>query len=600
MKFTNAPFLKEPWNKQHYSDLIVLVGADAWNVWGKGDSVHWRLLVDGLKIDTFTTSTGKRINPYDQAPVIIAGDTLENIPKTRIADKEQSAIKFIQCGELTSNQKTELCLNIAKNTNAKIVSLLSSELDLLDNWSSHIQRLRTEDDTRVLAEMSVDTPKIKEKDPTNEKSRAFQKWLGLDMALQRGSREIYAYNGQIWNKLENDDLEESAVKFLDESELGYSDNTIDRLINTLKAQLPRMGETSSDLIAFDNGVLNRNTLEFEPHNRQNWLTAYIPHNYDEQATNTPHFDKWLAFVSDGNKDKARNILAVLYAILTNRYNWQMFFEITGKGGSGKSVFASIATLLAGDKNTASSKLENFDDERGLAGLENKMLIICAEQAKYGGDGGGLKAISGGDTVRVRYNYKDPFNTKITALVMLINNEPCRFTERSGGINRRRVIFDFKKSVPEDERDPHFMDKITLEVGGIIRKVLDTFSEPTDAKKALMAQMNSQEALEVKKLSDPLTDFFGYFYTTEQMNGLFIGVANMGLDRIRTHLYPAYLAYTRAMNISELGLRNFVTGIEQALKQHGNEYDFIKKSTKTGVRTNVHYKDFDNFRNEVSN
>ena len=599
MKFTNAPFLKEPWNKQYYSDLIVLVGADALNVWGKGNSVHWRLLVDGLKIDTFTTSTGKRINPYDQAPVIIAGDTLENIPKTRIADKEQSAIKFIQCGELTSNQKTELCLNIAKNTNAKIVSLLSSELDLLDNWSSHIQRLRTEDDTRVLAEMSVDTPKIKEKDPTNEKSRAFQKWLGLDMALQRGSREIYAYNGQIWNKLENDDLEESAVKFFDENEIGYSDSTIDRLINTLKKQLPRMGEMPNDLIAFDNGVLNRNTLEFESHDRAHWLTAYIPHNYDEQATNTPHFDKWLAFVSDGNKDKARNILAVLYAILTNRYNWQMFFEITGKGGSGKSVFASIATLLAGDKNAISAKLEDFDNAKDLEGFENKTLILCPEQSKYVGDGGGLKSISGGDLLRVNPKHKKPFFTKITALIMLINNEPCRFTERAGGVERRRVIFDFKKSVPEEERDPHFMDKITLEVGGIIRKVLDAFPEPADAKKALNAQMNSQEALEVKKLSDPLTAFFEYFYTTEQINGLFIGVANMGIDRIRTHLYPAYLAYTRAMNISELGLNNFVIGIEQALKQHGNEHNFVKKHTKTGRRTNIHFKDFDVFRNDIS-
>lgn len=599
MKFTNAPFLKEPWNKQYYSDLIVLVGADALNVWGKGDSVHWRLLVDGLKIDTFTTSTGKRINPYDQAPVIIAGDTLENIPKTRIADKEQSAIKFIQCGELTSNQKTELCLNIAKNTNAKIVSLLSSELDLLENWSSHIQRLRTEDDTRVLAEMSVDTPKIKEKDPTNEKSRAFQKWLGLDMALQRGSREIYAYNGQIWNKLENDDLEESAVKFFDENEIGYSDSTIDRLINTLKTQLPRMGEMPNDLIAFNNGVLNRNTLEFESHDRAHWLTAYIPHNYDEQATNTPHFDKWLAFVSDGNKDKARNILAVLYAILTNRYNWQVFYQVTGKGGSGKSVFAAIATLLVGIKYTAAGRLENFDDERGLAGLENKRLIICSEQTKYAGDGSGVKAVTGGDIRQVRYLYQDSFYTVVRASVMIVNNEPCKWTERNGGVERRIVNFCFNKEVPENERDPNFMDKITLEVGGIIRKVLDAFPEPLDAKKAIKAQMNSQEALEVKKLSDPLTAFFEYFYTTEQINGLFIGVSNMGIDRMRTHLYPAYLAYTRAMNISELGLNNFVIGIEQALKQHGNEHNFIKKHTKTGRRTNIHFKDFDVFRNDIS-
>ncbi|EIJ69375.1 DNA primase family protein [Pasteurella bettyae] len=587
-KLINAPHLADQ-PHEPYSDIFILAGRKAWQAWDKGKGEEWLLLC------SLIYGLDRNIKP-----VILAENQLENISSIRIVKEDQQSVKLVQYGELAQAEITAICQNLAKNSNAIDVKLLDAAAQTKEDLSGYIQRLRNDKETADLAEQLAPPEKLKEKDGTNKKSRAFQKWLNLDMSLQRGCREIYAYDGKTWNKQENDDLEEKAVKFLDENEFNYSDSTIDRLINTLKAQLPRMGETSSDLIAFDNGVLNRNTLEFEPHNRQNWLTACIPHNYDEQATNTPHFDKWLNFVSDGNKEKARNILAVLYAILTNRYNWQIFFEITGKGGSGKSVFASIATLLAGDKNTASSKLENFDDERGLAGLENKMLIICAEQAKYGGDGGGLKAISGGDTVRVRYNYKDPFNTKITALVMLINNEPCRFTERSGGINRRRVIFDFKKSVPEDERDSHFMDKITLEVGGIIRKVLDTFSEPTDAKKALMAQMNSQEALEVKKLSDPLTDFFGYFYTTEQMNGLFIGVANMGLDRIRTHLYPAYLAYTRAMNISELGLRNFVTGIEQALKQHGNEYDFIKKSTKTGVRTNVHYKDFDNFRNEVSN
>ncbi|WP_440163289.1 DNA primase family protein [Actinobacillus pleuropneumoniae] len=600
MKLTNAPFLKEPWNKQYFSDLIVLAGSKAWETWNKGEGVAWRMMVDGLKIDTFTTSTGKSINPYDQSPVILGGDTLENIVKTRIADKEQTAIKFIQCGELTSNQKTAICLNIAKMTNAKVVTLFSSELDLIENWSGHIQRLRNEDDARLLSEMAVEPPKIKENDRTNEKSRAFQKWLGLDMALRRGSREIYAYDGKTWKQQENDDLEERAVQFFDECELGYSDSTIDRLINTLKAQLPRMGEMPCDLIAFDNGVLNRNTLEFKPHNRLNWLTACIPHNYDEQATNTPHFDKWLNFVSDGNQDKARNILAALYAILTNRYNWQIFFEVTGKGGSGKSVFANIATLLAGERNTISAKLEDFDNAKDLEGFEDKTLILCPEQSKYGGNGGGLKTTSGGDLLRVNPKHKKPFFTKITALIMLINNEPCRFTERAGGVDRRRVIFDFKKVVPESERDPTFTEKITLEVGGIIRKVLDTFPDSLEAKKALNTQMNSQEALEVKKLSDPLTDFFSYFYTTEQIDGLFVGVANMGVDKIRTHIYPAYLAYTRAMNISELGLGNFVIGIEQALKQHGNQHDFMKKHTKTGRRTNIHFKDFDSFKNEVLN
>ena len=78
--------------------------------------------------------------------------------------------------------------------------------------------------------------------------------------------------------------------------------------------------------------------------------SYIPHEYLNSAQNTPYFDKWLEFVSGGKESKKNAILAALYAVLTNRNDWQLFFEVTGDGGSGKSVFANIATLLAGEQN----------------------------------------------------------------------------------------------------------------------------------------------------------------------------------------------------------------------------------------------------------
>ncbi|EGP02810.1 primase, partial [Pasteurella multocida subsp. gallicida str. Anand1_poultry] len=438
----------------------------------------------------------------------------------------------------------------------------------------------------------------KENDRTNEKARAFTQWLGLDLALQRGSREIYHYDNQAWHKLELEDIEEKAVQFFDENELGYSDRTINSLLNTLKAQLPRMGDQANEFIAFNNGVLNRNTLAFEPHDRNHWLTSYIPHDYDEHAQNTPHFDDWLSFVANGCEKKQRNILAALYAILTNRYNWQLFFELTGKGGSGKSVFAHIATLLAGEQNTISAKLEDFDNAKDLEGFENKTLILCPEQSKYAGEGGGLKAISGGDLLRVNPKHKKPFFTKITALIMLINNEPCRFTERAGGVDRRRVIFDFQRVVPDEKKDPDFIHKVTLEAGGIIRKVLNTFTQPEEAKKALNEQMNSKEALAVKMESDVLTAFFNYFFTSRTLDGLYIGTRTLGENRIQTHLYPAYLAYAAAYNLKELGLNTFVAGIEQAIKQHGNEHPFKKDKVREGMRTNIHFRDFNVFFTDV--
>ena len=595
-KLTNAPYLKEPWNNEPLSDLLVLVGSEAWHYWGKGKNEQWKLIADGFNIPTFKSSNANVIR-YEQTPVILGAEQLAEINRIRIAHEKQRFIKFIQCGTLTEKQKTALCLNVAEHTKAEKVTLFDAHtLSVLEELSGYIQRLRTGESSAIVA--GGNTSKIKEGDRTNEKARAFKNWLGLDIALQRGSREVYAYDGKIWGKIDADNLEEKAVAFLDENELGYSDKTLNRLINTLKAQLPRMSDTPNDLIAFNNGVLNRNTLQFELHQRNHWLTACIPHNYDERVTETPNFDKWLKFVADGCDVKARNILAAFYAILTNRYNWQIFFEVTGKGGSGKSIFASIATLLAGEKNTASGKLENFDDEKGLDGFENKTLILCPEQSKYAGDGGGLKSISGGDLLRISPKYIRAFYSKITALIILVNNEPCRFTERAGGVERRRVIFDFPRIVPKNDCDPDLMNKITLEVGGIIRKVLDAFPNPLDAKKALDEQKNSDEALAVKMASDPLAAFFEYFYTSEKTNGLYIGNGNMMRDKMRTHLYPAYLAYVGAMNISELGLNTFSEGIEQALRQHGNEHDFTKNRVTHGVRTNIHFKDFDEFLSAI--
>jgi len=38
---------------------------------------------------------------------------------------------------------------------------------------------------------------------------------------------------------------------------------------------------------------------------------------------------------------------VLFVVLANRYDWQLFLGVTGPGGSGKSILAEIATMLAG-------------------------------------------------------------------------------------------------------------------------------------------------------------------------------------------------------------------------------------------------------------
>lgn len=72
--------------------------------------------------------------------------------------------------------------------------------------------------------------------------------------------------------------------------------------------------------------------------------------------------------------------------------------------------------------------------RKRASLIGFSLIRLPDQEKWSGDGAGLKAITGGDAVSVDPKYQNPYSTHILA----VNNNPMRFTDRSGGVSRRRV------------------------------------------------------------------------------------------------------------------------------------------------------------------
>ena len=586
-RLINAPHLADQ-PHEPYSDLFVLAGSKAWQAWGKGKGEEWLLLcslVDGLE--------------SNQKPVILGENQLDNISSTRIAKEDQQLVKIAQYGELKQEEITAICQNLAKNTSAREVKLIDSAAQLKEDLSSYIQLLRTDKKTADLATQLALPEKVKENDGVNKKARALTKSLEMDLALNPRNRELYNYDGIGWQMVEKYEFLDKVVAFFEEQDFGYSARSIEGIIDTIKIQVPKMGVQTQELIAFNNGTLNRTTLEFLPHYRKNWLTSYIPHDYLNSAQNTPHFDKWLDFVSGGKESKKNAILAALYVILTNRNDWQLFFEVTGDGGSGKSVFANIATLLAGEQNTESGRLVDLDEPRGRESFVGKTLLICPEQSRYGGDGGGLKSITGGDPVNIDPKHRSKFKAVIPAVVLIVNNEATRFTERSGGIERRRVIFHFDKVVPENERDPNFMDKIEMEAGGIIYKLIHNFEQPETAKAALKEQQTSDEALEIKSESDHITEFCGYFYTAPQNDGLYIGNANLE-GKARTHLYPAYLAFSRASGITNtLTLRNFSNSLKQGFAQHKNKFEFSKIKGKYGYRSNVHFKNYDEFQNEFN-
>ncbi len=410
------------------------------------------------------------------------------------------------------------------------------------------------------------------------------------IAIHADSEAIYLYREGVWVKAAPLELSREMVAIYNENHTNFSKRSVNNVIEALKIVIPVMGEPRRSLIPFKNGVYDMETGAFSEHSSGNWLTndngvIYTPPEPGENLhDHAPNFHKWLSYAAARDPHKMQRIAAGLFMVLANRYDWQLFLEITGDGGSGKSVFTHIATMLAGEHNTASGNMAALDSARGRAQFVGKSMITLPDQPKYSGEGTGIKAITGGDAVEIDPKHEHQYTAVLRAVVVATNNTPMIFTERAGGVARRRVIFQFNNRVREEDKDPDLPEKISAEIPVIVRRLLANFSEPEKARALLLDQRNSEEALEVKQKTDPLYAFCAYLEKLSECTGMLVGNRNPPLYP-RVYLYHAYLAYLEANGFDKpLTLNKFAEGMEGAMREFNHEY---RKERKTrGVVTNV--------------
>ncbi|WP_312055170.1 phage/plasmid primase, P4 family [Pantoea brenneri] len=418
------------------------------------------------------------------------------------------------------------------------------------------------------------------------------------LAVDASGEILSRYRSGAWKVISGKQFERDVGKLFQRLRAPFSAGKISGVVDTLKLMLPQQADPARRLIGFRNGVLDTRTGGFSPHSKDFWLRTVSEVDYTKPvqgetlADHAPHFWQWLDRAAGRDPAKRDIILAALFMVLANRYDWQLFLEVTGPGGSGKSIMAEIAMMLAGKDNTTSATIETLESSRERAAVIGYSLIILPDQEKWSGDGAGIKAITGGDAVSVDPKYRDAYSTHIPTVILAVNNNPMRFTDRSGGVSRRRVILHFPGQIAPEERDPQLRDKISRELAVIVRQLMQQFSQPTTARNLLQAQQNSDEAINIKRDADPVFDFCGYLEALEQPNGMYMGIANIVPRQPRNYLYHAYLTYMEANGYKNvLSLKMFGLGLPMMLKEFGVNYE--KRHTRQGTQTNITLTDESN-------
>ncbi len=577
-----------------FNDWLILVGDTAKQAYYRnneaGKGTHWQMIREHYGL------------PIDYVPVMLDGKTFQEIDRLQLAPAEQRSIKLFQVGKIPTlakdkdDLKTRILMNLAKH-NGRISSIEWLDEALQgENLYQDLERIKQGHDTvaEVLEQKKTDSSDDYEDYfnhlGDNGKVNEFLKWYKTPIKRHDQSGEIYQYTGKKWELLELEPLGREIRKFFIAKNIKrYSAVKIKKMIDLFTFELDETEERNPNLLAFENGILNKLTGEFMPHSERYFITSFINAEYRTEAQSTPHFDKWLHFVSNGDTERARTILAGLFMVLINADKWQLFVEVTGAGGTGKSTYTEIAKLLSGDDNHVGITLKALDHETQRCIVIDKTLIISGDQQKYLGDGATIRAITGGDDIFFNPKHKKPFSRKINAIFMTTNNTPIVFTENSGGTERRRVIFKFDRIVPVEERDYNLLEKIRAETGGIIRLLFDTFPEPLEAKALLEKQRTSAEALAVKIEVNHVLDFAQAFETKPIINGLPMGNVQQTNGELMTAIYPSYRYFCSLSDIEPINRRAFSKAFKQALRELGRgEYQTRESNGKT--ITNVFFID----------
>ncbi|WP_192967831.1 DUF5906 domain-containing protein, partial [Escherichia coli] len=487
----NAPNLKyQP--KDKFTEVIIFAGTDAYS-----HAQHW--------IESEGRKHGDNV-----PPVYLGPKQLADLVNIRIVDDERRFARVYLAGEIEPIQINAIAekLALAGVQEAKLYKGITDREP--ENWRDYLQRIREQAERgEILSGRTEKKHKISLSRMADSQRAKLLAERFQDVAMNQESEVVHVWRDDFWVPVSTLDLSREMVAIYEENGTSFSRRAISNAVDALKVMARPMGEPSGDLLSFANGVLDMKTGEFSPHSPDNWITTHNGIEYtppvpgENIRDNAPNFHKWLEHAAGKDPRKMMRICAALYMIMANRYDWQMFIEATGDGGSGKSTITHIATLLAGKQNMVSAEMTSLDDAGGRAQVVGSRLIVLTDQPKYTGEGSGIKKITGGDPVEINPKYEKRFTAIIRAVVLVTNNVPMTFTERAGGVARRRVIFRFDNIVRETEKDKELPEKIAAEIPVIIRRLLTNFSDPEKARELLLEQRDGAEALKIKQETDPV-------------------------------------------------------------------------------------------------
>lgn len=220
-----------------------------------------------------------------------------------------------------------------------------------------------------------------------------------------------------------------------------------------------------------NGVIDLTTGQLLPHDPKLNFTQVSQVEYDANAL-CPRWNTFVLEVCRGNQDLVDYIHRAVGYTLTGYTDEQVLFFLFGDGANGKSTFLEVIRALLGEYSVhlpfeAFLHSRNGRPESHLAPLPGKRFVTASEA----GEGRSwneelLKTVTGGDTIRGEYKYKDSFEFRPVAKIWVAANDRPMVHGANNGIWRRFHPVPFHADF-KGRGDPNLLATLKAELPGIL-------------------------------------------------------------------------------------------------------------------------------------
>lgn len=234
----------------------------------------------------------------------------------------------------------------------------------------------------------------------------------------------------------------------------------------LRNVAPEISQSPPNLIAFENGVLDIETMELLPFSPDMVIPNIIPHNWNPYAKSAA-VDKVFENISCGDIGMMLNLTEVIGLAMYRSCKFALCPILLGEGSNGKSTYIDMVRKVIGKHNVSALHPRDIGKRFQAGQLVGKLANLGDDISNEYVDGdscASIKAIAAGNEIYTDVKGGDGFTFQPYCLSVFSANKFPRLADTSYGMMRRLFPMgfhaDFKAS--KADFDVNIIDKVTSE------------------------------------------------------------------------------------------------------------------------------------------